>query len=294
MSADMGHKLVGFDRKIHLSWLDATADWASQGLPAADIRNRLDRLLAGQVAGIGSHSARGKTMTVLMHVWVLVPDTLLPLRDDGLVLLRDRGEDMPSAAPLGHVPGRIPVLPRRRVDHRTAPVLAGQRCSVPGRPPYDRVLGYAEHGHAGRTTNRPFVRRLGCRGGDGGAGDHRAGAKDRGPQRGSRRLAPRSRNHGRRQPSVPTPRACGFIFVLSVRPETRGTRPRASAAARSPPPSARRSCRLLETDKLTMLSEPASARQDEPVVNPGLEARGAVIGEVGADGCRREPSRQGE
>ena len=89
----MTHKLVGFDRKIHLSWLDATADWASQGLPAADIRKRLDRLLDGQVAGIGSHSARGKTMTVLMHVWVLVPDTLVPLRDDGLLLLRDRAED---------------------------------------------------------------------------------------------------------------------------------------------------------------------------------------------------------
>lgn len=89
----MEHKLVGFDRKIHLSWLDATADWASQGLPAADIRKRLDRLLDGQVAGIGSHSARGKTMTVLMHLWVLVPERLVPLRDDGLVLLRDRGED---------------------------------------------------------------------------------------------------------------------------------------------------------------------------------------------------------
>ncbi len=84
----MEHKLVGFDRKIHLSWLDATADWASQGLPAADIRKRLDRLLDGQVAGIGSHSARGKTMTVLMHLWVLVPDTVVPLRDDGLLLLR--------------------------------------------------------------------------------------------------------------------------------------------------------------------------------------------------------------
>ena len=89
----MTHKLVGFDRKIHLSWLDATADWASQRLPAADIRKQLDRLLDGQVAGIGSHSARGKTMTVLMHVWVLVPDPLVLLRDDGLLLLRDRGED---------------------------------------------------------------------------------------------------------------------------------------------------------------------------------------------------------
>ena len=89
----MEHRLVGFDRKIRLSWLDATADWAAQGLSAAAIRKRLARLLDDQVAGKGWHSARGKTITVLVHVWVLVPDTLVPLRDDGFLLLRDRGED---------------------------------------------------------------------------------------------------------------------------------------------------------------------------------------------------------
>ena len=87
MTTDREHKIVGFDRKIRLSWLDATADWAAQGLPAAAIRTRLDRLLDGQVAGEGPHSARGKNMTVLMHVWVLVPETLIQLRDDGLDLL---------------------------------------------------------------------------------------------------------------------------------------------------------------------------------------------------------------
>ena len=81
---DREHKIIGFDRKIRLSWLDATADWAAQGLPAAAIRARLDRLLDGQVAGEGPHSARGKNMTVLLHVWVLVPETLVQLRDDGL------------------------------------------------------------------------------------------------------------------------------------------------------------------------------------------------------------------
>ncbi len=81
-------RIIGFDRKIALSWLDATADWAAQGLAPAAIRERLDRLLDGQVAGAGSHSARGKTMTVLLHVWVLAPPALAPLRDDGLALLQ--------------------------------------------------------------------------------------------------------------------------------------------------------------------------------------------------------------
>ena len=84
---DREHKIIGFDRKIRLSWLDATADWAAQGLSAAAIRTRLDRLLDGEVAGNGAHSARGKNMTVLMHVWVLVPEALVQLRDDGLGLL---------------------------------------------------------------------------------------------------------------------------------------------------------------------------------------------------------------
>ena len=87
---DREHKIIGFDRKIRLSWLDATADWAAQGLPAAAIRTRLDRLLDGEVAGKGPHSARGKNMTVLMHVWVLVPETLVQLRNDGLNLLDGR------------------------------------------------------------------------------------------------------------------------------------------------------------------------------------------------------------
>ena len=90
MTMDEERRIIGFDRKIGLSWLDATADWAAQGLSAAAIRERLDRLLDGQVAGAGPHRARGKTMTVLLHLWVLVPDVLVPLRDDGIDLLRGR------------------------------------------------------------------------------------------------------------------------------------------------------------------------------------------------------------
>ena len=88
ITTDRENRLVGFDRKIRLSWLDATADWAAQGLAAPVVRTRLDRLLDGELAGKGSHGARGKTITVLLHVWLLVPDTMVPLRDDGLGLLR--------------------------------------------------------------------------------------------------------------------------------------------------------------------------------------------------------------
>lgn len=83
-------RAIGFDRRIQLNWLDATADWAAQGLSDADIRARLGQLLEGKVAGDGPHSARGKTMTVLLHIWVLVPESLVPLRDEGVARLRAR------------------------------------------------------------------------------------------------------------------------------------------------------------------------------------------------------------
>ncbi len=86
----MKRQTIGFDRKIQLDWLDATAEWVAQGRPTAEIRGQLEQLLEGKVAGVGAHSARGKTMTVLMHIWVLVPDTLIPLRDDGLAIIRGR------------------------------------------------------------------------------------------------------------------------------------------------------------------------------------------------------------
>ena len=90
----MKQKTVGFDRRIQLDWLDATAEWASQSMPVVEIRSRLDHLLERQIAGQGSHSARGKTITVLLHIWALVPDELRPLRDDALTLLCKRsGQD---------------------------------------------------------------------------------------------------------------------------------------------------------------------------------------------------------
>ena len=91
-------RIIGFDRKIRLSWLDATAEWTAQGLSAAETRAQLERLLDGQVAGDGPHSARGKTMTVLLHVWMAVPTAAVPLRDDGLALLR--GRSGPDRLPL--------------------------------------------------------------------------------------------------------------------------------------------------------------------------------------------------
>lgn len=83
--------IVGFDRKIRASWLDATARLTVQGLSVPVMRNRLNDLLAGQVSGDGPHSARGKTRTVLLRIWVTVPSRVVPLRDEAVAAMANGG-----------------------------------------------------------------------------------------------------------------------------------------------------------------------------------------------------------
>lgn len=80
-------RAIGFDRKIRLGWLDAAAEWTAEGMSAGEIRSKLDLLLEGEVTG---EAARKKTKGVLLRAWLLVPEDLRPLRDEGLALLTDR------------------------------------------------------------------------------------------------------------------------------------------------------------------------------------------------------------
>ena len=149
----MGHRLVGFDRKIRLNWLDATADWAAQGLSAAAIRKRLDRLLDDQVAGEGSHSARGKTVTVLMHLWVLVPEKLVPLRDDGLVLLGDSVEHSRVPVHWGMCLATYPFF-------RDVAATTGRLLALQGRAPLSQIVRRMTESWGARSTVTRAVQRV--------------------------------------------------------------------------------------------------------------------------------------
>lgn len=92
MTVPTRSRTIGFDRKIRLEWLDATAYWVSRGLSTIEIRRQLTHLLEGEVAGAGPHSARGKTITVLLHIWMHVPDGLVVLRDEAAGLIQERAE----------------------------------------------------------------------------------------------------------------------------------------------------------------------------------------------------------
>ncbi len=79
---------IGIDRKIRLTWLDAAAGIVGRNTTRSEIRGQLDKALGQDVAGEGSHSARGKTLTVLLHIWLQVPPDLRAFRDHGATLFR--------------------------------------------------------------------------------------------------------------------------------------------------------------------------------------------------------------
>ncbi|GBD96927.1 MAG TPA: hypothetical protein ENG83_13230 [Nitrospirae bacterium] len=83
----MSAKTVGFDRELKLKWLDATADLLLEGLTGKDILARLNAILDGELSDGGTRGAKGKTITVLLHIWVKVPDIAKPLRNDAINLL---------------------------------------------------------------------------------------------------------------------------------------------------------------------------------------------------------------
>ena len=62
-------KLLGFDQRVRLEWLDAAAGHAAAGKSYDDMREALLDLLEGVVGGRRYASARSKTVTVLCRVW---------------------------------------------------------------------------------------------------------------------------------------------------------------------------------------------------------------------------------
>ncbi len=76
-------KMIGFDRKIQLDWLDATAGSCQQSPDPSSVAERLNQRLANEVKG---SEARRKTITVLLRIWVNVPQEHMGLRDQALEL----------------------------------------------------------------------------------------------------------------------------------------------------------------------------------------------------------------
>lgn len=78
---------IGFDRRIDLEWLDAAADKAALGAAPAEMRTHLWNVLKDVISGDKLNSARGKTVTVLNHIWGEVPERATELRDRAIAQL---------------------------------------------------------------------------------------------------------------------------------------------------------------------------------------------------------------
>ena len=82
-------KTIGFDRELHLSWLDAVAAKAAEGADAISVRRWLDEYLADSLVGSQHGGARDKTIVKLCRIWVAPPESSRSLRDSAIDLLLD-------------------------------------------------------------------------------------------------------------------------------------------------------------------------------------------------------------
>jgi hypothetical protein len=81
---------IGYNRQVKLEWLDYTASLMASGQTAQEIKTALESHLQDQLS-VGStavRGSRGKTISMLLSIWVTVPKHLVDLRDEALSLLR--------------------------------------------------------------------------------------------------------------------------------------------------------------------------------------------------------------
>lgn len=81
---------IGYNRQVKLEWLDFTATLVASGMPIQDIKSTLETYLQDKLS-VGSDAirgSRGKTISILLNIWVTVPKHLTNLRDEALSLLK--------------------------------------------------------------------------------------------------------------------------------------------------------------------------------------------------------------
>ena len=86
-------KIIGFDRKIELEWINYTAELVSRGLPESKIRQELAQRLSVYGLGSSKGGAQSKTITVLTRLWLNVSEDIIPLRDKAIVLYKSANDE---------------------------------------------------------------------------------------------------------------------------------------------------------------------------------------------------------
>jgi hypothetical protein len=81
---------IGFSQRIRLEWLERTAALLAAGRSRELIQTALAQTLEEKlsVGGTADRGNREKAISILLKIWVSVPATLKPLRDDALEHVR--------------------------------------------------------------------------------------------------------------------------------------------------------------------------------------------------------------
>jgi len=78
-------RMIGFDRRIHLEWLDAAASAERESGEINEIRQFLHGFLEPEIP---TYAARRNTVVVLTKIWSRVPEEHADIRDRALDLLQ--------------------------------------------------------------------------------------------------------------------------------------------------------------------------------------------------------------
>lgn len=119
-------KHIGFDRRLDLEWLDAAAAQAASGASFAESREYLWNMLDGVVRGDKWNSARGKTLTVLNHIWGHVPHRAAGLKQRAAQQLHTSSTDERLALHWAMMLGTYPIFADTAASIGRLSLLQGQ------------------------------------------------------------------------------------------------------------------------------------------------------------------------
>ena len=80
------NKNIGFNRTVFLPWLDAVAAFCAESSDPAEIRIRLEPIVAQHLKGI---EARRKTIDILLNIWVRTHSIAPDLRAEAVAYFQD-------------------------------------------------------------------------------------------------------------------------------------------------------------------------------------------------------------
>ena len=141
---------IGFDRIIKIEWLDAVAGRMRNERDVKELRKYMHNLLKNEHP---TFDARRKTITVLMRIWVFVPQEHIAMRDKALQVIDKMN---PQERLLIHWGMTLLAYP----FFRDIVTIIGDLFSLQGKFSVSQVIRKMENSWGQRTTARRSIQRI--------------------------------------------------------------------------------------------------------------------------------------